>query len=182
MSEIFFTSDWHFCHDKPFIYESRHFSDIESMNESIVENYNSLVSQNDTVYCLGDCMLVNDAAALAYIRRLHGNIKLVLGNHDTAARIKKYSELPNIEILGYAYMLKLTKTKNAFLCHYPTLCDNGDNKVFSLHGHTHSEYCFETVDAESDRWTLNVGVDAWNCCPVHIDQVIDSIQKGPWTK
>lgn len=181
MSEIFFTSDWHFCHDKDFIYKARGFSNIEEMNEAIVERYNSVVTESDIVYCLGDCMLMNDAAALAYIRRLHGNIKLVLGNHDTAARIKKYSELPNIEILGYAHMLKLTKTKNAFLCHYPALCDNGDNKVFSLHGHTHSDYCFEMIDAESDRWTLNIGVDAWDCCPVHIDQVIASIRKGPWT-
>lgn len=181
--DIWFTSDWHFCHDKPFIYAARGFSSINEMNEAIIERHNELVKENDIIYCLGDCMLMDDAAALACIERLHGNIKLVLGNHDTEARIKKYSELPNTEVLGYAHLLKLTKRKTAFLCHYPTLCDNYDeNRVVSLHGHTHSDYCFETVDAESDRWTLNVGADAWNCHPVHIDQVIDSIQKGPWSK
>ena len=35
---IYFTSDWHFCHNKPFIYESRGFKSIEEMNEIIIEN------------------------------------------------------------------------------------------------------------------------------------------------
>ena len=54
---IYFTSDWHFCHNKPFIYESRGFKSIEEMNEIIIENHNRVVKEEDIIYCLGDCML-----------------------------------------------------------------------------------------------------------------------------
>ena len=47
---IYFTSDWHFCHNKPFIYESRGFKSIEEMNEIIIENHNRVVKEEDIIY------------------------------------------------------------------------------------------------------------------------------------
>ena len=54
---IYFTSDWHFFHNKFFIYEPRGFSSVEEMNEAIIKNHNKVVKEEDTIYCLGDCML-----------------------------------------------------------------------------------------------------------------------------
>lgn len=176
MPNIFFTSDWHFCHDKEFIYKPRGFSNIEEMNEAIVERYNSIVTDSDIVYCLGDCMLNDDAAGLAYMRHLKGNIKLVLGNHDTAARAKKYAELPNVEILGYAHKIKITKRKFGFLCHYPVSCANynevGFNRCISIHGHTHSSERYtllKLMNGDEVQEAYNVAVDAYNCYPVPLD-------------
>lgn len=54
---IYVTSDTHFCHNKPFIYEDRGFKNIEEMNDTIIENWNKLVKPDDTVIHLGDVML-----------------------------------------------------------------------------------------------------------------------------
>ena len=37
-----FTSDWHFCHDRAFIYEPRGFKNVYEMNETIIKNHNNV--------------------------------------------------------------------------------------------------------------------------------------------
>lgn len=50
MGKIYLTSDLHFCHDKDFIYEPRGFKCVEDMNETIVKNWNGLITEDDDVY------------------------------------------------------------------------------------------------------------------------------------
>lgn len=124
---IYFCSDWHFNHNKEFIYKARGYNSIEQMNEAIITNYNSLVQPNDICYVLGDLCL-GGADLLqknkALIERLNGNIIVLLGNHDTNNRMEMYRTCSNIiEICGYATMLKYKKF-NFFLSHYPTVCEN----------------------------------------------------------
>ena len=57
MSNIFFTSDLHFCHDREFIWGSRGFSSCDEMNNTIIERWNNTVTDYDIVYVLGDLML-----------------------------------------------------------------------------------------------------------------------------
>ena len=38
---IYFTSDFHFAHKKPFLFEPRGFSNVEDMNRTIIENLES---------------------------------------------------------------------------------------------------------------------------------------------
>ena len=57
---VFVTSDFHFCHDKEFIWKTRGYSSVEEMNEIQIEKFNSLVQPDDTVYILGDLMLGNN--------------------------------------------------------------------------------------------------------------------------
>ena len=59
--KIYITSDWHFNHNKNFIYEKRGFSSIQEMNEAIITYHNQCVNYNDIVYCLGDCLLGDDS-------------------------------------------------------------------------------------------------------------------------
>ena len=54
---IFLTSDMHFGHDREFIWKARGYSSIEEMNEDYVEKWNSVISDEDDVYILGDLML-----------------------------------------------------------------------------------------------------------------------------
>jgi calcineurin-like phosphoesterase family protein len=57
VSKIFITSDLHFGHDRGFLYEPRGFSNIESHDETVIQNWNSVVEPEDEVYILGDLML-----------------------------------------------------------------------------------------------------------------------------
>ena len=51
---IYFISDTHFYHHRILEYTNRPFDRIEDMNETIIENWNKVVTPKDTVYHLGD--------------------------------------------------------------------------------------------------------------------------------
>jgi len=180
MSEIFITSDLHFCHNKPFLYEPRGFISIEEMNEAIVERWNEVVKPNDTIYNLGDFAMNDVDAAISYIQRLNGNIMWIAGNHDSKMKIDKILGAcweQELSYAGYADMLKIHKF-NFYLSHYPTLTSNMDDiglrhRVISLHGHTHQNTNFLYPD---NPFIYHVGVDSHNCYPVNIEEVITDIK------
>lgn len=173
MSELFFTSDTHFCQNHSFIYEPRGFSSIEEHDEALVENWNKVVKPEDRVIHLGDIML-NNEKGVEYIKRLNGEICIVWGNHDCKQEL--FSELPNVIILGYAHLFKYNLL-SFYLSHYPTLTANYDDKhflqhVINLHGHTHQQANFLYPN---NPFIYHVGVDSHNYTPVHIDEVITEI-------
>ena len=105
MGKIFLTSDLHFGHDRGFLYEPRGFDNIGDHDETVIQNWNSVVSEDDDVYILGDLMLNDNAHGIECIKRLNGHLHIIYGNHDTDARKKIYDEL-DAEIIGWATMLK----------------------------------------------------------------------------
>lgn len=110
MGKIYLTSDLHFCHNKDFIYEPRGFECVEDMNETIVKNWNDLITAEDDVYILGDCMLNNNAEGMNLLESLNGRLHIITGNHDTNMRIKLYATAKNVvSIDTYATMLKYKK-------------------------------------------------------------------------
>lgn len=86
---IWITSDTHFFHDKDFIWKVRGFNSIEEMNEKIIQNWNSVIKDDDIVYHLGDVYLNAEYASIYKIlKELKGQKYLAYGNHDTDARIE----------------------------------------------------------------------------------------------
>lgn len=51
---IFYIADMHFGHANVIRFDSRPFADTESMTETMVRNWNSRVTAEDTVYVIGD--------------------------------------------------------------------------------------------------------------------------------
>ena len=178
MSKIYFTSDLHFGHDREFIYKPRGFENVEDMNKTILKNYKRIVTDEDTIYILGDLMLGDNDAGIAMLRELPGHKKIILGNHDTAARIELYKTIPNTEILGYATVIKYRKM-SFYLSHYPTLTSNLDEdkplktRTICLCGHSHYKNKFKDMDK---GLVYYVEVDAHNCYPVSIDDIITEIK------
>lgn len=181
---IYFTSDWHFNHDKDFIWKSRGFDNVHEMNNVIMERHNEIVRPEDTVYVLGDlCMGGGSDEILRknrkMIQSMKGNLKVIIGNHDTSTRLKMYGECYNVEILGYAHFEKINKY-NLYMSHYPSFTGNLDYdkplkaRVINIFGHTHSDELFY----EDNPLMYNVAVDAHNCYPVPLEKVIEDIQIG----
>ena len=168
---IYFTSDLHFCHDKWFLYVARGFKSIDDMNEAIIERWNSTVTPDDDVYVLGDLMLNDNEKGTECIRKLNGKIHIVLGNHDSDARILIYKSLPNVVSVSWAERLKYEGI-TMFMTHYPCMTRNSTKEplktaVFSLFGHTHSRELFYN----GDPYAYNVSMDAHDCRPVSVEQV-----------
>ena len=177
---IYLTSDWHFCHNQPFLYEPRGFKNVDEMNEAIIAKHNSIVSPEDDVIVLGDLMLNNTEKGIRCVNRLNGNLHIVYGNHDTPKRIQEYVNLKlDTEFWGYAIPYKYKKY-SFYLSHYPTLTSNLDSneplkaRVINLCGHSHTQ----------DRWAdgdkgliYHVEMDAHDCKPVNIRNIITEIKE-----
>ena len=178
MGRIFVTSDWHFGHDREFVWKPRGFNSVHEMNEALIERHNAIVQPDDDVYCLGDCMLGNNEVGLKFIKQLKGNIHIIRGNHDTDVRMDLYPICWNVVEVCEAKYLKYNKL-HFFLCHYPTMTSNfeKDNNIkghlINLYGHTH-----QTSNFYNDMpFCYHVGVDSHNCYPVLIDNIILEIKE-----
>lgn len=73
---IFFIADTHFDDENILRYENRPFDSVDSMNTTIISNWNSVVKKTDEVYVLGDI------GTTTFIKSLNGKKYLVKGNHD----------------------------------------------------------------------------------------------------
>ena len=72
---IFFTSDLHLGHANIIRLCDRPFSNVEEMDETIINNWNEHVHKDDTVYVLGDFTMIKDVAIVEnYINQLNGKI------------------------------------------------------------------------------------------------------------
>lgn len=171
----FFTSDLHIGHDKDFIWSPRNFSSIEEMDKEIITRWNSIVWPDDTVYILGDlCMGENEKEWDNVYKALNGHKKFIIGNHDTNKKIEIYLNRYGMNSLGYSNIYRFNKKKQFYLSHYPTLMGNFRYEKFlwNLSGHTHSQDKFEY----GQYCIYNVAMDAHNCYPVSIEQIIKDIE------
>lgn len=173
---VYVTSDLHFSHNKPFLYEPRGFSSPKEHNEEIVRKWNLMISDDDEVYILGDLIMSDNEDAMKYLSQLKGKIYFIRGNHDTDTKIALYKSLGFTD-LGYAHIIKSGKW-SFYLSHYPTAVGNYDDeethkKFYCLCGHTHT----------ADRWkdfntmkSYHVELDAHDNFPVTIEQIKMEIQ------
>lgn len=176
---IYFTSDTHFNHDKEFCWKARGFNSVEEMNNTIMENWNNTITDEDEVYLLGDVMLGDYQKGIDILSQLKGKIHIIIGNHCTQKRIELYKELPNVIEVTYAKLIKIGK-QHYYLSHYPTFTANYDDKpyhnhIINLYGHTHQRDKFFTMGdplyTEPNPFMYHVGVDSHNCYPVSIDEI-----------
>lgn len=138
---IYFTSDTHFHHGNILKFCNRPFSDIQEMDNKLVENWNSVVSEDSLVFHLGDFAWGGYNAWKNVRDRLNGEIILIKGNHDE----KRMTQTAERELFSLvAYQLKIrVEDRAVYLNHYPFLTYAGvyrieKDMVWQLYGHTHS--------------------------------------------
>lgn len=178
---IWLTSDLHLFHNHGFIYEPRGFSSIEEMNTTIESNWNEMVDEDDEVYVLGDLMVggkaVSNDVGMEIVRRLKGKKHIIIGNHDTDARIKLYQQEASIVDVQYALMMRY-KGRSLYLSHYPTFTSSLEHEkpkqwTINFFGHTHSKERF----FEGIPFMYNVALDAHENRPVSLDEALREIKE-----
>jgi len=158
-----FTADNHFGHERTLELSKRPFLSVKEMDWTMVGNWNAIVSDEDTVYHLGD---FGDPEMAKY---LNGNIKLLPGNYDTE---EVQLRLVKLGVGRYGApdgvnMEKLVVDSHAFsIVHEPTT-NNGQamDGTFMLFAHVHKLCMIK-------RNGLNVGVDCHNFTPIDMDTVV----------
>lgn len=173
---IYLTSDFHFCHGKEFVYKPRGFDFIYEMNEAIVHNWNRIVKSDDEAYILGDVMLNNNVEGLRLLKSLRGNIHIIIGNHDTDARVELYKGCWNVVEVCYATIIRYGKYR-CYASHYPTFTGNMGKdtlkkNLLNFYGHTHQQTNFYN----DIPFMYHVGVDSHDCQPVSIEYAIRDME------
>ena len=141
-SGIFFTSDTHFCHKKILEFCDRPWNSIEEHDETLIDNWNSIITPDDTVFHLGDFCFGGAPKWKEILKQLNGHIYLIKGNHDDK----------NLEASLYSYFEDvvyqariLIGKQTIYLNHFPFLCFAHGNPItyptsynINLFGHVHS--------------------------------------------
>jgi calcineurin-like phosphoesterase family protein len=173
---IYFTSDTHFNHVSIIRLCGRPFETVEQMNETIVQNWNSTVTDSDEVYFLGDLMFKGTGAvANEIIRKLNGTKYLIKGNHDNFTEDKDFKKGYFKWIKDY-YVLNYEKTKFV-LFHFPIFeWDGYFRDSIHLYGHIHN--CGNNAEKAQrfealGKKAINVGVDVNGFRPISILEIMD---------
>jgi len=163
--KTFVVSDTHFGHANIIDYSNRPFRhrngarDVESMNRTLVNNWNHTVSPNDIVYFLGDVAFGRRSRTTSYwLRRLNGRKITIKGNHDPTRwrRVFKKIDYNGIQFL---------------LIHDPNEVINWNGWV--IHGHKHRDnrgHCpvrYPLINGHNK--TINVNLELTGYKPVDLD-------------
>ncbi len=127
---IYFIADTHFGEENIRRYENRPFQSVVEMNETTIKNWNSVVSEDDEVYILGDFGAVNNEQDV--LKRLNGIKYLVKGNHDTKSneyyRNAGFKEVYDMPILF----------KNFWILSHEPIYVNSNMPYANLFGNVHN--------------------------------------------
>ncbi|MHC6204298.1 metallophosphoesterase [Breznakiellaceae bacterium SP9] len=176
---IYFTADTHFNHSNIINTCGRPFKNVEQMNKTLIQNWNSCITAGDAVYILGDLVFKGTGSEVnKIIEKLNGKKYLIKGNHDKFIDDTSFN-VNNFEWIKDYYVLNYEKIK-FILFHYPIFeWDGYFGDAIHLYGHVHNSgnnkeqsKRFETLGKRA----INVGVDVNSYCPISIQTIIKMVK------
>ena len=140
MNKTYFIADLHFGHQNIINMCNRPFVDIEDMKHQLINKWNNKVSDNDTVYILGDLSFkMSKEEIIKILKKLNGNKILIKGNHDKYIGQRDFDECFK-EIHNYLQIVGENK-EQIILCHYPIIDFAGMyHGAHMVYGHIHNKY------------------------------------------
>ncbi len=165
----FFTSDTHFGHANIIKYCNRPFSNIREHDEELIRRWNSVVTNTDTVYHLGDFSFVN---ASSIIEKLNfAQLVFIYGNHDkqmqhfmTAHALTRGPKRP---MFAKSFLEQKIDGINFTFCHYALrVWNKSHHGAYHLYGHSHG-----TLPDDPNSLSFDVGVDCHNYTPISLEEV-----------
>lgn len=168
---IYYTADLHFGYDAILSQASRPFACVEDMDRTLIDSWNSTVSDADTVYLVGDIGSYRTPLPAEQLSRLRGRKHLIRGNHDTGLENQRqlfdYFETVTdfLEIDDGPFHITL--------CHYPIVyIQNG----YMIHGHLHNtKKEIYNILRQLPR-VMNACTDINHFRPVTLDELIRNNQ------
>jgi len=179
--DVWFASDYHFCHANVIKYDGRPYKDVEEMNESLILNWNDCVGVDDTVFYLGDLSFDRSGKQTKEImNRINGKIHYILGNHDDEKdmrRLNRFETISDYINLSIPDEDNPRKKQGIMMMHYPILSwDKAHHGDWHLHGHCHQSLVKQNPEYYK-RKVLDMGCNGWNYRPVHYSEIKEIMLK-----
>lgn len=179
-------SDAHVGHKNIIRFDGRPFEDVNEMHNTLIKNWNDVVTDDDIVYYLGDLSFTNDSVTKWFLFSLKGKINYIMGNHDKMKDIVKYNRFDNVHEYGTEVFIKDEDTKalrgsdgyqQIIMCHYPILSWNRAHYgSWHLHGHCHGSLMKSNQDFYK-RKVMDVGCNCIDYTPLSYQGVKDIMSK-----
>lgn len=194
---IFFCSDFHLYHKNVIAFDKRPFLfdksigypdnlkdksnlDVTSMNETIINNWNDVVGNNDIVFFLGDFCWRGKQAHQEILDKLNGKIYFIMGNHDQYKIIKSLNGLEMVSDyidLSVIYGEKGTDKVDICLMHYPIFSWNKRRYgSYMLHGHCHGNLIKSNPELYKGK-IMDIGCNLTDYKPINfweVKKIMDS--------
>ncbi len=157
-----FSSDLHLGHGNIIRYCNRPFSTVDAMDDALISGWNAVVAPGDDVWFLGDFAARSPSSAAAYLRRLHGRVHLIFGNHDS----RQVRALPGWASTQAYAEITVDKTPIVLLHYSMRVWHRSRRGGLHFFGHSHGTLA-------GDRQSVDVGVDypAWRYRPVSLPEI-----------
>ena len=170
---IYYIADNHFGHKNVIRFDNRPFADTVLMDEVLVHNWNERVTEDDTVYILGDCFWKNEENSVKLIHRLKGHKHLIRGNHDRVhGRLRFYYE----SIEHYAEIND--NDRLVILCHYPIpFYKNQHYGAVMLYGHVHNTREQDFIE----KWKRELWESEIPCNMINVGCMMEYMKYTPRT-
>ena len=160
--KTFIISDTHFSHSNILTFKRedgtilRDFNHINEHDETLIQNWNKVVSPNDKVYHLGDVGFKNWTSLSNILVRLNGTKVLIKGNHDYHKPSQYLQHFKDIRASHVMDKMVLT--------HIPIHPDSLSRWRANIHGHTHYRNM-------SDPRYFNTSVEAIHYTPIDFEYI-----------
>lgn len=191
---IFFSSDLHLNHSNickaTTIWNNpgdkvRDFSSLDKMNDTIINNINAKVGQDDWLVLLGDFSFGGHVLVPGFRNRIVcKNILYLYGNHDSQIKKKSngYQDLFT-HLMDYCELevvcnpgTTLNSTYHFVMNHYPMASWNSMNKGWiQLFGHVH----LPAKDKIREGKAMDVGIDGNNYQPYSLQEIVSIMRNQP---
>lgn len=144
----------------------RPFDSVDEMNQHLIEQWNSTVSDEDIVFVLGNFAWDPETAEVI-IKQLNGTIIILQGEYDKA--IEDIVQNPELNITYLTEGIKLAPEVMMCLSYWPLEEWPGKKEGFaSIIGHPSKSY---PTSHQNNR--INVACDFWNYKPVNAKSVLE---------
>lgn len=163
---VFVISDTHFGHKNIIKFEKTQFSTIEEHDETIIRNWNRVVTRKeDVVYHLGDVGLTKGDYLKSAISRLRGYKILIMGNHDRKNASRQY-----FLDIGFdeVYDNPIYYNAKLLLSHEPAQEAFKNPFIHNAHGHLHGSVL-------ALKNFINVSCKYTNFAPMNIEKILKKL-------
>ena len=115
------------------------------MDEKLIENWNRVVTEEDTVYVLGDFSDYNDEEKeKCILARLNGKKVLVMGNHDSHRTPEEWRNLGFLECSPWQIIYK-----NFYMLSHEPMYINVNMPYANFYGHVHANPSYKDACKQS---------------------------------
>ncbi len=161
MKNIFFIGDTHFGDSHIIDYEQRPFENVEEMDRELINRWNSIVTDDDTVFMIGDFSIYPKEKTKEICHKLKGEKILISGNHDNNSE-EYYYECGFKNVYQYPIILE-----EFWMISHKPLYLNKNMPYANIYGHVHGNEMYVNYSNQS----FCACVERINYTPISWEQI-----------